>query len=84
MGSGFCVSSRPKRFLIVRRWREYLSSGEKRAGCADKVGRPSSVRFCKKAQTAELHSLFPHAITNLQRVNTIAVFVNCVHEIHFE
>lgn len=45
MGSGPCVKSKPKRFLMVKRWREYLSSGEKRAGCADIVGRPSSVRF---------------------------------------
>ena len=29
---GFCVGSRLKRFLIVSRWRENLSSGEKRAG----------------------------------------------------
>lgn len=27
-----CVGSRPKRFLMVMRWRENLSSGEKRAG----------------------------------------------------
>jgi len=45
MGSGFWVSSSPKRFLMVSLWREYLSSGEKRAGWADSVGRPSSVRF---------------------------------------
>lgn len=30
-GSGFCVRSKPNRFLIINRWREYLSSGENRA-----------------------------------------------------
>jgi len=34
----FCVGRIPKRFLIVTRSFENLSSGEKRAGCADRVG----------------------------------------------
>ena len=36
----------PKRFLRVTRSLENLSSGEKRAGCADLVGLPSSSSFC--------------------------------------
>lgn len=40
-----CVRSRLKRFLIVTRCREYLSSGEKRAGCADFVMTPEPVTF---------------------------------------
>ena len=36
---GFWVSSCPNRFLSVTRWREYLSSGENRAGCADSARR---------------------------------------------
>lgn len=35
-----CVSKRPKRFFNVTRWRDHLSSGEKRAGCADFVTVP--------------------------------------------
>jgi hypothetical protein len=38
----FSVKSRPKRLRIVIRWRDHLSSGEKRAGCADLVTCPSS------------------------------------------
>ena len=32
-------------FLIVIRWREYLSSGENRAGWADLVGKPLGSTF---------------------------------------
>jgi len=39
-GFGCWVSNKPKRFLTVILWREYLSSGENRAGCADCVGLP--------------------------------------------
>ena len=48
---GFCVGSRPKRFLHVVRSRENLSSGEKRAGCADCVGVPSGAAFCGRRKT---------------------------------
>ena len=44
--AGFCVSSSPKRFLSVTRCREYLSSGENRAGCADSVALPAGFVFC--------------------------------------
>lgn len=43
---GCCVGSRPNRFLHVVRSRLNLSSGEKRAGCADAVGVPSGPAFC--------------------------------------
>lgn len=36
---------------MVKRCLEYLSSGEKCAGWAEIVGRPSSVRFCNKKYT---------------------------------
>eukprot|EP00967_Tisochrysis_lutea_P039872 scaffold47821_cov29-Tisochrysis_lutea.AAC.5 len=42
-----CVGSRPKRFLQMSRCFENLSSGEKRAGCADSVGLPSGASFCR-------------------------------------
>ena len=45
-GSGCWVGRIPKRFLSVTRWREYLSSGENRAGCADIVGMPLGSSFC--------------------------------------
>lgn len=35
-----CVKSRLKRRFSVTRWRDHLSSGEKRAGCADLVTWP--------------------------------------------
>ena len=41
----FWMGSRPNRRLMVIRSREYLSSGEKRAGWAEVVGRPSSDTF---------------------------------------
>lgn len=40
-----CVSNSPKRFFSVTRWRDHLSSGEKRAGCADLVTVPSRTFF---------------------------------------
>lgn len=36
----------PNRFLQVMRSRENLSSGENRAGCAERVGVPSGAIFC--------------------------------------
>src|SRR6188768_3943698 len=36
-----CPCNKPKRFLSVTRCRDHLSSGEKRAGCADLVTLPS-------------------------------------------
>ena len=47
---GFCIGSSPKRFLQIRRCFENLSSGEKRAGCADSVGLPVGVSFCAAAK----------------------------------
>ena len=44
---GFCVGRRPKRFLHATRCLENLSSGLKRAGCADCVGEPSGAVFCR-------------------------------------
>lgn len=44
---GFCgcwVRRRPNRFLQAIRWLENLSSGENRAGCADRVGTASPVQ----------------------------------------
>ena len=41
----FCVISSPKRRRSVMRCRDHLSSGEKRAGCADFVTWPSSTFF---------------------------------------
>jgi hypothetical protein len=43
---GCCVGRMPKRFFSVTRSRLNLSSGEKRAGCADLVGRPLGSVFC--------------------------------------
>ena len=43
--AGCWVGSRPKRFLTVYRWRENLSSGEKRAGWAEVVGLPLGSTF---------------------------------------
>jgi hypothetical protein len=45
-GGGRCVGSRPKRFFKITRSLENLSSGEKRAGCAECVGVPSGAVFC--------------------------------------
>lgn len=45
-GGGRCVGSRPNRFFRMTRSRENLSSGEKRAGCAECVGVPSGAVFC--------------------------------------
>lgn len=42
----------PKRFLHVMRSRENLSSGLKRAGCADLVGVPSGAIFCGAGEQA--------------------------------
>ncbi len=42
---GFWVGNRPNRRLQINRCLENLSSGEKRAGCADSVGRPSGASF---------------------------------------
>ena len=53
---GRCIGSRPKRFLQMRRCLENLSSGEKRAGCADSVGLPSGVSFCKSESGEEVGS----------------------------
>lgn len=44
---GSWVGSTPKRFLMVTRWRENLSSGENLAGCADLVTVPSAVSFLR-------------------------------------
>jgi hypothetical protein len=41
--AGSWVGRMPKRFLMVTRCLENLSSGEKRAGCADLVITPSTV-----------------------------------------
>ena len=49
---GRCIGSRPKRFLQMRRCLENLSSGEKRAGCADSVGLPSGASFCATSKCA--------------------------------
>lgn len=46
--AGCCVGRRPNRFLQVVRSRLNLSSGEKRAGCADMVGVPSGAVFCSR------------------------------------
>jgi len=50
-GFGCWVSNKPKRFLTVILWREYLSSGENRAGCADWVGLPAGDVFYKNTHT---------------------------------
>jgi len=42
---GSCEGNMPNRFFIVTRCLECLSSGVKRAGCADFVTLPSSVTF---------------------------------------
>ena len=49
---GCCVGSSLKRRLHSTRSLENLSSGEKRAGCAEKVGEPSGAAFC--GSTTEL------------------------------
>eukprot|EP00976_Prorocentrum_cordatum_P110812 1195268-Prorocentrum_minimum.AAC.3 len=51
--AGCCVGSRPNRFLHVMRSFENLSSGEKRAGCADCVGLPSGAVFCGPKASAK-------------------------------
>ena len=43
--AGSWVISSPRRFLMVTRCLEYLSSGENRAGWAEKTGLPSSKDF---------------------------------------
>lgn len=45
-GRACWVSRTPKRRLRTRRCREKRSSGEKRAGCAEKVGLPDGDVFC--------------------------------------
>ena len=57
-GGGRCVGSRPKRFFRMTRSRENLSSGEKRAGCAECVGVPSGAVFCTHKQ---LHQVWLEA-----------------------
>ena len=44
--AGCWIGSSLKRRLHSTRSRENLSSGEKRAGCAEKVGEPSGAAFC--------------------------------------
>ena len=44
---GCCMGSSLKRFLHIKRCFENLSSGEKRAGCAEMVGLLSGVSFCE-------------------------------------
>lgn len=41
-----CVGSTPNLFLLATLAAENLSSGEKRAGCADSVSLPSGFAFC--------------------------------------
>ncbi|TNN68355.1 hypothetical protein EYF80_021408 [Liparis tanakae] len=53
MGLGCWVSRRPKRFFTVTRWRENLSSGEKRAGWAELVGSPAGQIFCRRREKAK-------------------------------
>ena len=45
MNSLCCVSKSPKRLFKVTRCRDHLSSGEKRAGCADFVTSPCRTFF---------------------------------------
>ena len=44
---GCCMGSSLKRRLHIKRCFENLSSGEKRAGCAEMVGLLSGVSFCE-------------------------------------
>lgn len=46
-GRGCCVGRTPNRRFRARRCREYLSSGEKRAGCAERVGCPAGDTFLR-------------------------------------
>lgn len=50
--AGSIVMRMPKRFLHASRCLENLSSGEKRAGCADCVGLPFGSTFCGKTTKA--------------------------------
>ena len=52
---GRCIGRRPKRFLQISRCLENLSSGEKRAGCADSVGLPSGASFCAPNKVCALN-----------------------------
>jgi hypothetical protein len=69
-----CVGKIPKRFLQVTRWDENLSSGEKRAGCAERVATAWPVHsqaFCsaKQRQREWPRSSQPHAfVMYLERV----------------
>eukprot|EP00951_Prasinocladus_malaysianus_P042429 scaffold514604_cov41-Prasinocladus_malaysianus.AAC.1 len=51
VGAGSCVGNIPNLFLIVTLSFENLSSGEKRAGCAEAVGLPSD---CHVSSTMKL------------------------------
>lgn len=55
--AGCCVGSRLNRFLHVVRSRLNLSSGEKRAGCADMVGVPSGAAFLRVYTRSPLSSV---------------------------
>ena len=82
------MGSRPKRFLHIMRCLENLSSGEKRAGCAEIVGLPSGVSFCAETgkrrvrESQARRALARRAAVHLERVNALALLVGVVHEMH--
>lgn len=63
-----CVNSRPKRRLSVTRCRDHLSSGEKRAGCADLV-------TCPWPTFLSVYRRVPCASSVYMRCMSAAVFV---------
>lgn len=84
----------PKRFFKVIRSLENLSSGEKRAGCADFVGVPSGASFCMMRNAVEVpvawllcgnDSKSGRQVGTYQHgVNTLACIVRVVHQVHLE
>lgn len=86
--AGIWVGKILKRFLIVIRWRENLSSGEKRAGWADLVGMPLGSTFYSKEpiqHSAKIRVHFPFWTVYdgyLERIDTIALVVKIIHQIH--
>lgn len=69
----------------MRRWREYLSSGENRAGWAVTVGKSSGFRFyrIKEKILLKLLRIVLNAIEiYLQCVDPLALRVQVVHQIH--
>lgn len=88
------MGRRLKRFLMMIRSSEYLSSRENRAGgenilartlpgWADWVGLPARSSFCScQLGVGGMNVKMEKLITYLQGVDTVALIVEMVHQIH--